>query len=134
MTIRELAKVTWTITRLDITARDENTCYLHRWIIGEAAPFIGYGGLFWDIAKGKVSDIEKKINVHGNRKTNGQQETGWGLDEAALPAELLNAEITCLGMHCRDGVEYEVSVDIALPALTAEMLKAQMGQFERKRG
>lgn len=134
MTIRDLAKVTWTITRLDITARDDNTRYLHRWIIGEKASYVGHGSLFWDIAKGKVSDIEKKINVHNNRKANGQPEIGWGLDDTALPSELLDAEITHLGMRCRDGIEYEVTVDLVLPSLTVEMLKSQLGQFERERG
>lgn len=134
MTIRDIAKVTWTITRLDITAREENTRFLHRWIIGEKAPFVGQGGLFWDIANGKVSDIEKKINVHNSRKANGQPEIGWGLNDTALPAELLDAEITHLGMRCRDGVEYEVTVDIALSSLTVEMLKSQLGQYERRRG
>lgn len=134
MTIRDIAKVTWTITRLDITARDENTCFLHRWIIGEEAPYVGQG-LFWDIAEGKVSDIEKKINVHNNRKANGQSEMGWGLDNAALPAEMLDAEIESLGMRCwKGGIEYEVTIDVVLPLLTVEMLKSQLGQFQRERG
>jgi len=135
MTIRNIAKLTWTITRLDITARDENGRYLYRWIIGEEAPFVGHGGLFWDIAKGKVSDIEKKINVHNDQKANGQPEMGWGLDDTALPAELLDAEITCLGMRCwKGGVEYEVTVDVVLSSMMVEMLKSQLRQFERERG
>lgn len=133
MTIRDIAEVTWTITRLDVTARDENLHYLHRWFIGENAPYVGHGSLFWDIAKGKVSDIEKKINVHNNRKKNGQPEMGWGLDDAAIPAELLDAEITRLGMRSRNGIEYEVAVDVILPLLTVEMLKSQLEQFERAR-
>lgn len=134
MTIRDIAKVTWTVTRLDITAREEDNRYLRRWIIGEEAPFIGHGGLFLDIAKGEVSDIEKKINVHNNRKANGQPEIGWGLDDTALPAELLNAEITRLGMRCRNGIEYEVDVDLIFPALVVEMMKEEMGQLECERG
>lgn len=134
MTIRDIAKLTWTITRLDITARDENSCYLHRWIIGEEAPFVAHNGLFWDIAKGKVSDIEKKINVHNNRNVRGQPEMGWGLDYTALPAELLDAEITRLGMrNWKSGDEYEVTVDVVLTSLAVEMLKSHLGQFERER-
>ena len=58
---------------------------------------------------------------------------GWGLDDAAIPAELLDAEITRLGMRSRNGIEYEVAVDVILPLLTVEMLKSQLEQFERAR-
>lgn len=134
ITIRNIADVTWTITRLDITARDEESRYLHRWIIGENAPHVGHGKLFWDIATGKVSDIKKKINVHNNQKKNGQPEIGWGIDDTSIPAELLDAEITKLGMRSRDGIEYEVTVDVLLPLLMVEILKSQLDQFERDHG
>jgi hypothetical protein len=134
MTIRDLAEVTWTITRLDITARDMAGAYLHRWIIGEKEPFVGHGKLLWDIAAGRASDIAKKINVHNNKKGNGQPEMGWGLDLESIPAELLDAEITRLGMRCRDGIEYEVYVDISLPDLAVEMVKSQLEPYERVRG
>lgn len=131
MTIRDIAEVTWTITRLDITARDESTHYQHRWIIGEKAPYIKPGSqMYWAVRRGEISIIEKKINAHNERKKNGLPEIGWGLDGNSLPEELLDAKITRLGMACRDGVEYEVSVDVELSPLLAVMLMQQMSLWE----
>lgn len=127
MTLRDIAEVTWTITRLDITARAESSEYLHRWIIGEKTPYIKPGSrMYWDERAGKISVIEKKINVHDNRKANGQPEMGWGLDESTIPEEILTAKITHLGMVCRDGITYEVSVDLELSQLITDMLIQQM--------
>ena len=133
MTIREISEVTWTITRLDITARDDSTRFLHRWIIGEERPYIKPGSrIFWDEKAGKISIVERKINMHDNRKANGQPEIGWGLDESAIPAELLDAKITTLSMHCADGITYEVRVDVILSALLADMLTQQLESCEEE--
>lgn len=133
MTIRDIAAATWTITRLDITARDDSSMYLHRWIIGEKPPYIKPSSrMYWDERSGKLSIVERKINVHGNRKGNGQPEMGWGLDESAIPAELLDAKISTLGMHCADGIEYEVRVDIILSSLLVDILAQQMESWRKE--
>lgn len=129
MTIKDISEVTWTITRMDITARDENTQYLHRWIIGEPEPYIKPGSqMFWGVQRGEITVVARSINGHNERKKNGQPEMGWGLDESSIPEELLNARITRLGMRCRDGITYEVSVDVELSQILTDMLKQQMVQ------
>ena len=131
MNIRDISEVTWSITRLDITARSEDTKYLHRWIIGEKMPYIKPGSrMYWDEREGKISFVEKKINIHNSRKANGQPEIGWGIDESALPAELMDAKITTLSMNCANGIEYEVTISVILPPLLVDMLKQQLKPFE----
>lgn len=62
MTLRDIAEVTWTITRLEITARAESTEYLHRWIIGEKPPYIKPGSrMYWAERAGKIS-VKKWID------------------------------------------------------------------------
>ena len=133
MTLRDIAEVTWTITRLDITAQSENAEYLHHWIIGERFPHIRSGSrMFWDMMAGKISIAEKKVNVHGNRKGQWTARMGWGLDESSLPVELMDAKIRTLSMRCRDGVTFEVTVDIELPAILVDMLKQELDPFTRR--
>lgn len=131
MNILDISRVAWTITRLDVTARAEDTRFLHRWIIGEKPPHIKEGGrMFWEVRRGEISIVKRKINGHCDRKANGQPEMGWGLDEKALPCELLEAEITRLDMRCSDGVTYTVSVDVLMSPIMAEMLTQQMSAPE----
>lgn len=125
MTIKDVAKVQWAITKLDITARN-NGAYLHRWIFEENTEMQPVG-IWRDVSGGKLSLVPVKINAHGDRKANGQPEMGWGLKEETVPAELLNAEITHLNMNCRDGITYTVSVDVEIPMLAWELLKEGLG-------
>lgn len=126
MTIQDIAKVTWTITTLDITARDESGQYLHRWIIGEgAAPDNQPVRTKWDWRAGRISLFPRKINAHNDEKSNGQPDMGWGLKNEAIPGTLLNAEITRLSMRCSDGITYRVTVDVIISSLEVEMLKAE---------
>lgn len=127
MTIRDIAEVTWAITTLDITARDESTRYLHRWIIGERAAQEQPAGIRWDWRAGRISLMPRKINAHGDCKANGQPEMGWGLKPETVPKELLDAPVTLLSMRCANGISYEVAVDVLLSALEVEMLKTEDG-------
>lgn len=125
MTILDIAEVTWTIVSLDITARDENSNYLHRWLIGECASENQPTHVRWECRAGRISMMPRKINAHNDRKPNGQPEMGWRLKAEAVPKELLNAEITHLSMRSANGIAYKVTVDVLLSALEVEMLKTE---------
>lgn len=131
ITLREIFEVTPTTTRVNVTAREEDLRFIHKWIIGEKAPHITMY-LRHDILNGKLSDIALKINVHHDVDRRGMSKTGWGLRDQTIPKELLDAEITRLSMRCADGVSYEVNVDIILQKLTAEKVKAELKQYERE--
>lgn len=122
--VSDLFDVTPTITRMDITARAEDSHYLHRWIVGESVayetlPF----KLKLDVEHGRATDINAKINVHGDTVRN-LPEMEWGYKKGSIPDEILDATVTNLSMRCKNGITYDVDVDIELSQLTAEAIKA----------
>lgn len=123
MNLLDIAKVQPCITSLDITARNEGR-FLHRWLIGERASRYIPDSMRWDVRSGKISLHPMNINWHDTAKGNGQPEMGWGLNPDGIPDELLYAEITNLGMQCRDGISYLVTVTVEMNPLTAEMVIA----------
>ena len=127
ITIRELFNVTITINRVEVTVRDADTRLLHRFWFGRGCDREHLPkGLVHEWAQNRLSLSGAKINVHGERKRNGLPETGYGLKDGAIPDELLDAEVNCLHMRCRNGIDYEIGVDVTLPALTVEMLKCRV--------
>lgn len=128
ITLRDLFNVTWTITRLELTVRDEQLRLLYRAMIGkdcdrdqiDSRTLMAYG---W--TKGTLVLSDRKINAHGDASRSGP-EMGWGYKDKSIPDQLMDAEITHLGMHCADGIEYTVYADVAVPAMTAEIIKTQL--------
>lgn len=123
ITLIDLFDVTPTITRIEIGARNGTGKLLHVFMYGkdcnrEHLPK-GYVPMW---SKGMISLSDAKINVHNDRKANGQPEMGWGFNTRSIPKELMDARITHLHMHCKDGVEYDVSCYICIPELTVDVL------------
>lgn len=112
MTLLDIAKVQPAITELDITARDENLLYVHRWIIGENASEKPMG-IWRDVQDGKLTVISESVNAFGQKKGNGQPEIGYAFRPDAVPKELLTAPVTHLSMV---PVQYghKVSVDVII--------------------
>lgn len=128
ITLRDLFKTTWTITRVELTVRDEQMKLLCNAWFGKdcdrdhisSQTLMAYG---W--SKGTLILSDRKINVHGDADGRGQPAMGWGYKEGSIPKQLMDAEITHLGMHCADGIEYTVFADVILPAMTMEIIKTQ---------
>ena len=125
ITLRELFGVAHTITRVDITAKADGLRFLHRFWIGKNCDR-GHlpKGMIQEWAKDRLSLSDRRINAHGKSNKKGLPEMGWGLEDGAIPDELLDAEIIHLGMHCANGIEYTVNIEVILPEMTVEMLKA----------
>lgn len=131
ITLTELFEVTPTITRAEIEARNQTGKLLQVFWYGkncnrEHLPK-GYVPMW---SKGMVSLSEEKINVHNDRKANGQPEMGWGYKSHSIPDELMKAEITNLRMRCTDGIEYEVFCDVVVPEITIDVLLMGDGSNE----
>ncbi len=116
MNLADLAEVTPTTTKVDVTARNDAGHFLHRWIITPREMTVG-SGLRQDIREGKTSIVIRNINWHGRPNRGGYPEIGWGVDWCDVPQELLNAEGTHLGMRCSEGVQYDIYVDVRLPEI-----------------
>lgn len=127
ITLRDLFNVTWTITRLELTVRDEQQRLIYYAMIGKDCDrdHIGSRALIrW--SRGTLILSDQKINVHGDADGRGLPVMGWGYKDKSIPDQLMDAEITHLGMHCADGIEYTVYADVILPAMTAEIIKTGM--------
>lgn len=124
ITIRELFKVTWSITKLKINVRNADGILLHQFCLGEkCSPADLPQRLWWDYQAGKLTASDTPINAHG-KPTHHGPESGWGLEKDVIPPEILDAEVTILHMNSHDGIRYIVCVDIVMQELTLEMAKA----------
>ena len=122
MNLRDIADVTWAITRLDITVRDETGQLLHQYLIGDWPEKLGIG-IVYDVSAGRTTICRRDINHHG-RPARGGSEIGWGLDKKAVPKALLDAEITRLMMDCYGSTSAtKISVDVMIPKLAYEVEK-----------
>ena len=120
MNLLDIADVTWAITRLDITVRDETGRLLHQYLIGDWPEQLGIGTVH-DIRAGKTTICRRSINMHG-RPARGGSEIGWGLDKKAVPKALTTAEITRLMMDCYGSTSAtKVSADVMIPKLSFEV-------------
>ena len=94
ITLRELFKVMWDITELNVTARDpDDEHFLHEWKYGKDIHETIH--MYHDRQAGRLSIVKKDINHHGKPKGNSF-EMGWGVREKVFPAQLIDAEITHL--------------------------------------
>lgn len=124
ITIRELFKVTWSITKLRIAVRNADGILIHQFCLGEdCSPASLPQRLWWDYQAGKLTACNTPINSH-NKPTRNGPEMGWGLEKDVIPPEILDAEVTILHMTSHDMIRYIVSVDIVMQELTLEMAKA----------
>lgn len=118
MTLDEIFEVTWDITELQITARDEKGLFLHEWIYA-------YGREMsmnqrYDIKDGKLTYIDRKINCHGEATRRGP-EMAWGVDKKRIHKELREALITVMSMYMMSqGRGTSCRVDVTMHSLTAE--------------
>lgn len=131
ITLRELFDVTWSITRVELTARSSgDLSLLHQFWLGDQCDREHLPpGLVHDWAKDAITLSPRKINEHGEPGRGGP-EIGWGLKKRSIPDELLDAEIVHLRMQCRDGITYTVSADIIMQELQIEMLKKEIEKHD----
>lgn len=127
ITLRELFGVTWTITRVELTARNDGDLrLLHQFWIGDRCDRDHLPpGMVSKWTHDQLTLSGRKINEHGEPGRGGP-EIGWGLKKNAIPDELLDAEIIHMGMTCRNGITYEVRADILLPALHIELIRKEL--------
>ncbi len=127
ITLRELFGVTWTITRVELRARNDGDLrLLHQFWIGDRCDRDHLPpGMVSEWTHDRLTLSDRKINEHGEPGRGGP-EIGWGLKKKAIPDELLDAEIIHMGMTCRDCITYEVRADILLPALHNELIRKEL--------
>lgn len=121
MTLRDLFGVLWTITEIEITARDPNTHYLHSWAYGPEVLTKESRHQYFDRMEGKLTAVEVKINAHGD-ETRGGSEIGWGVKEKLFPKELIDAPVTHLGVMNHHSGEHKIWADVEMSELTAMTL------------
>lgn len=126
ITLRELFDVTWSITRVELTARNAELNLINQFWIGDRCDRDHLPpGMVQDWTHDRLTLSGRKINQHGEPGRGGP-EIGWGLKKNAIPDELLDAEIVHMGMNTRDGITYAVHADIILTALQCEMAKKEL--------
>ena len=121
MTLRDLFEVLWTITEAEITARDPNTAFMHRWVYGPNVIQKESIHQYHERMEGKRTAVEVKINAHGD-ETRGGSEIGWGIKEKLFPKELIDAPVTHLGVMNHHNGEHKIWADVEIPELTAMTL------------
>jgi hypothetical protein len=125
ITLRELFRVTWTITKAEICVRDAHGKLLHEFYLGEGCAPADLPPRAWQSwSKGTLTASGRRINGHGSSTRYGP-EMGWGLLDGAIPKELLDAEVTHLSMRCPDMIRCCVSVDVFMQELTLDMVLSQ---------
>lgn len=124
ITLEEVFDVSWTITSAEITARDEHTRLLHRFIFADA--YNVSISQWHDIEAGRLTIVLGKINVHGD-EARGGAEIGWGYKKKSIPTELMEAPITHMQMGSRyRGKGTQVYIDVECSRMTAEILKQSL--------
>jgi len=130
ITLRELFKVNGTITRVEIQVRNDRGLLLHEFYLGEKCDPEELPPRPWRAwEQGKLTASGRPINSHG-KPTRYGPEQGWGLEEGAIPKELLDAEVCYLHMRSPDMIRYHVTVQVYMQELTLEMVKAQFSDRE----
>lgn len=119
ITLREIFKVFWTITRAEITVRQPDLRFVHKWIYGENINESSH--MYYDRISGRLSIIDRKINHHGDDGRGGC-ETGWGVKEKMFPKDILDAPITHMSVINHHSGEHTLYVDIEMHELTAMSL------------
>ena len=126
ITIRELFGVTHTISRLDVmvydTSRPGWDKLAGHWLIGWPDGWRFPRSLQYDVDSGAVEAYPIKVNARDYPGSEGR----WGLQPGVLPGALLDAPVCSLLMRCKDGVSYEIDVNIEMATLTAEACAAKM--------
>lgn len=120
LNLKEIFEVFWTITECDITARDSNGYFLHKW---KYAPKITETvHMKYDRLDGKLTLCEQKINAHGDQ-TRGGSEMGWGVKPKIFPDALLSAPITHMtASSLAQGNGHVLYVDVEMQPLTVMTL------------
>lgn len=113
--LNELSRVIWNITRLDITARDNEGKFLHRWIYGEQITETIH--MYHERIAGRLTIVEGKINGQGDM-TRGGAEIGWGLKTDLIPKQLLTAPVTKLTPVNYKSGRLELMMDVEMHPLT----------------
>ena len=119
MTLREIFEAFWTITEVDVTARDADGRFIHKWIYG---PNI-HVSMFrrHEVEDGKLTIVDGKINTHGD-PARGGTETGWGVKTKLFPADMLDAPIRYMNVACYQGEQHALRVDVEMHQMTVMAL------------
>lgn len=137
ITLKDLFEVTWTVTELIVTARDETGVFRHKFYFSPGAPETMPQGVRSDTEDGKTTYIWSRINEHG-KPTRSGSEMGWGVNIKKIPKEILNAEIMHLSMSgqwthiYRDG--NRVNVDVVMHDLEIAAAKDNLEAKDNDKG
>lgn len=119
MTLRDLFEVFWTITEANITARDADGKFLHKWIFGDKILVSRY--MDYDIDQGKLTIVKEKINHHGD-PARGGSEMGWGVKTKLFQNDILDAPITHMTTASRGTGAHDLYADVEMQPLTVMAL------------
>jgi len=126
--LKDLLSILHDVTELEVWAYD-NFNLQHQWIFGEKVEETIH---LWRARKvGKLSIIDRKINVHNDVKKNGYGETGWFVKLDAIPKRILDAEVWHILLSGGKDDGRELFVYVNMDPLAVETVKAELAQIER---
>lgn len=124
----DLLDVLFDVTELNVWAYD-NCRLQHKWIFGEDVTETIHQ--YRDRELGKLSIIDRKINVHNEPLRPGRTEIGWAVNMSQIPKEILKAQVTHILLSGRHGEGRELFVYVDMPAMDVEMVRAELAPIER---
>ena len=126
--LNDLLKILHDVTELQVLAYD-NYQLQHEWIFGEKVCETTFR--YYRRRAGRLSIIDRKINVHNDPKKNGTGEMGWDVKLDAIPKRILDAEVwhILLDGRVEDGRQLYCYVNMS--AMDVEMVKAELAGKER---
>ena len=120
ITIRDLFMVTPAIALIDVTIYDttQPLCYrkIARLLIGWPEGHCFPRHLQWEIDNGIAEALPVRVNTRDYPGSDGR----FGLQPGVLPDELLDAPVFSLQVDCRDWIQQEIEVSVAMQTQSAE--------------
>ena len=126
--LKDLLAILHDITELQVLAYD-NYQLQHEWIFGEKVCETTFR--YYRRRSGRLSIIDKKINVHNDPKKNGTGEMGWDVKLDAIPKQILDAEVWHILLDGRVEDGRQLYVYVNMDALAVETVKAELEGKER---
>jgi len=126
--LKDLLSILHDITELQVLAYD-NYQLQHEWIFGEKVCETTFR--YYRRRAGRLSIIDRKINVHNDPKKNGTGEMGWDVKLDAIPKWILDAEVWHILLDGRVEDGRQLYCYVNMPAMDVEMARAELATAER---
>ena len=124
----DLLAILHDVTELQVLAYD-NYQLQHEWIFGEKVCETTFR--YYRRRSGRLSIIDRKINVHNDPTRNGAGEMGWDVKLNAIPKRILDAEVWHILLDGRVQEGRQLYVYVNMPAMDVEMVRAELAPIER---